>query len=583
LRKSLFWVSVKKDFQSRCGLAISGILINLCGSIPKRKMTMPDSPVSIDTAVAWKEILAPGFDAVANADLISGIMDVAKTSEHDAQVSFGTSGWRGEIGTEFTVRNVQVVARAIIKLYKEATPELWDSLGIHSFGELQEKGLLIGHDNRFLGHEFCAAVAHVFLQEGVKVYFGGQASTPEFSAAAEMLGCACAVNMTPSHNPANYAGIKFNPADGGPAGPEITSVITANANELMSSAVFEVVKEEPAWETVDILRIYQEFLQKQGTIDFPAIATLINNKDFYLVVDHVHGATRGRPQFLLGDAENVKYIRTEDNQLFGGVAPEPSSANLAQVRELVNASSASLKLGVIFDPDGDRIRFYDGEREVAMNAFGALAFHYMVAHKKLQGVVAKSVATSNFVNLIAQGLGIEVAETPVGFKNFRPWMKRDADPKALIAFEESDGISGYNNTLEKDAQFGLLLALEIMAVTGKNLGAYLDELYEEFGRLYPERSGFEVDKSLVGAPLVNKVNAIAEAVAPGAEIQVGNAAKTIREILTLDGVKIIFSDDSWMLIRPSGTEPKVRIYTECRQESEKEAMFEAAKALFFGE
>lgn len=544
---------------------------------------MPDSPASIDTASAWKEILAPGFDSVANADLISAVLEVAKSSEHDAQVSFGTSGWRGEIGTEFTVRNVQVVAQAIIKLYKEATPELWESLGINTFGELQQKGLLIGHDNRFLGYEFCAAVAQVFLQEGVKVYFGGQASTPEFSAAAEMLGCACAVNMTPSHNPANYAGIKFNPADGGPAGPEITSVITANANELMSSAVFEPVAENPAWETIDITRIYKEFLQKQGTIDFSAIAKLMNNKDFYLVVDHVHGATRGRPQFLLGDADNVKYIRTEDNQLFGGVAPEPSSANLTEVRDLVNASSAPLKLGVIFDPDGDRIRFYDGEREVAMNAFGALAFHYMVAYKKLHGVVAKSVATSNFVNLIAQGLGIEVAETPVGFKNFRPWMKRDADPKALIAFEESDGISGYNNTLEKDAQFGLLLALEILAVTGKSLGAYLDELYQEFGRLYPERSGFEVDKSLVGAPLVNKVNAIAEAVAPGAEIQVGNTAKTIREILTLDGVKIIFSDDSWMLIRPSGTEPKVRIYTECRQESEKEAMFEAAKALFFGE
>ena len=172
-------------------------------------------------------------------------------------------------------------------------------------------------------------------------------------------------------------------------------------------------------------------------------------------------------------------------------------------------------------------------------------------------------------------------ETPVGFKNFRPWLKRNANPKALIAFEESDGITGLNNTLEKDAGFGLLLALEIMAVTGKNLGEYLDLLYAEYGRLYPERSGFEVDKSLVGAPLLAKVHKIAESAKPGSQVSIGSKSKIVKELITVDGVKIIFTDDSWMLIRPSGTEPKVRIYAECRDSGEKEDMFEAAKKLFF--
>ena len=180
-------------------------------------------------------------------------------------------------------------------------------------------------------------------------------------------------------------------------------------------------------------------------------------------------------------------------------------------------------------------------------------------------------------------MGCSIKETSVGFKNFRPYLARDAKERALIAFEESDGISGLNNTLEKDAQFGLLLALEIIAVTGKNLGEYLDALYTEFGRLYPTRSGFEVDKSLVGAPLVAKVNAIAKLGEPGMKILVGDKEKEVKNLLTLDGVKIIFTDDSWMLIRPSGTEPKVRIYTECRDPEEKDAMFESAKALFFKE
>ena len=257
-------------------------------------------------------------------------------------------------------------------------------------------------------------------------------------------------------------------------------------------------------------------------------------------------------------------------------------ASLADAEARLAARGIQVKDGCIFDPDGDRVRFYDGTREIDMNRFGAIAFHYMVTWRKEVGVVAKSVATSNFVNVIASKLGIPVMETPVGFKNFRPWLSRKANPKALIAFEESDGISGLNNTLEKDAQFGLLLALEIMATTGKNLGEYLDDLYKEFGKFYPNRAGFEVDKSLVGAPLAAQVMAVADKAKVGSKVKIGEKEKSVREVLTLDGVKIIFEDDSWMLIRPSGTEPKVRIYTECREESEKDAMFEAAKALFFG-
>lgn len=529
----------------------------------------------------WKKIQSPEFNPATDKNLVEQVKQIALASVEPCKVSFGTSGFRGEIGTEFTLRTVEVIASAIVRMYREADAELFKALGIENFEELQKRGIVLGHDNRLLGDEFCKAVAMVFAKNGIKVFYGGEMATPEFSAAIEMLGAACSINMTPSHNPSNYAGIKFNPADGGPAGPEITGVITKLSNEMMKDFAREELSPVEFTE-IDSVKIYSEFLHKQGTIKFARIQKLFDEGRLTLVCDHVHGATRGRPNAILGNPQCLLCLRTEDDPLFGGIAPEPSSKNLEGVRRILDQSKSWYRLGCIFDPDGDRVRFYDGTREIDMNRFGAIAFHYMVTWRKEKGVVAKSVATSNFVNVIATKLGVPVMETPVGFKNFRPWLSRSADPKALIAFEESDGISGLNNTLEKDAQFGLLLALEIMATTGKNLGEYLDDLYKEFGKFFPTRSGFEVDKSLVGAPLAAQVMAVADKAKPGSKVKVGGTEKTVRELLTLDGVKIIFEDDSWMLIRPSGTEPKVRIYTECREESEKDAMFEAAKALFFG-
>jgi phosphomannomutase len=534
----------------------------------------------INISKLWKQIQSPDFNSARDAKLVEQVKQAAITSTNGAKVNFGTSGWRGEIGSEFTLRNIQVVAKAILQVYREADAADFEALGISSFEELQTKGLVVGHDNRLLGKEFCEVVADQFIKAGIKVYYGGEMPTPEFSTAIESLGAACSVNITPSHNPSHYNGIKFNPADGGPAGPEITDKITANSNEIMKNHVWETLG-GINWEIIDPVKIYKTFSEKQGTIKYGRILSLLSKESIDLVCDHVHGSTRGRPAALLNNPQCLTSLRTETDPLFGGVAPEPSSKNLAGIKQVLDASKSRFRLGAIFDPDGDRIRFYDGTREIDTNCFGAIAFHYMVTWRKEEGVLVKSVATSNFANIIATKLGIPIMETAVGFKNFRPWLKRSANPKALIAFEESDGITGLNNTLEKDAQFGFLLALEIMAVTGKNLGEYLDLLYTEYGRLYPERSGFEVERSMIGEPLMARVAEIAKSAQPGAQIDIGSKSKVVRELLTLDGVKIIFTDDSWMLIRPSGTEPKVRIYAECRNPEEKDDMFNTAKNLFF--
>jgi phosphomannomutase len=189
------------------------------------------------------------------------------------------------------------------------------------------------------------------------------------------------------------------------------------------------------------------------------------------------------------------------------------------------------------------------------------------------------VGTSNFVNAIAAKLGIPVRETQVGFKNFRPYLLQTAQERAIVAFEESDGISGYNHTLEKDALFGLLLAIEMMAKTVKNIGEYLTDLMKEFGAFYPDRAGIEVDKTLVGEPLLKRLSVIQGKFPKGAAVRVGSAERTVKDLITVDGTKVVFDDGSWLMIRPSGTEPKVRFYIEARTEEGKKAVFETAEKM----
>jgi phosphomannomutase len=214
-----------------------------------------------------------------------------------------------------------------------------------------------------------------------------------------------------------------------------------------------------------------------------------------------------------------------------------------------------------------------------MNYFGAMALHFLHVHKGISGVVAKSVGTSNLVNAIAEKLGIPVRETKVGFKNFRPYMIKTAPERAIVVFEESDGISGYNHTLEKDAIFGLLLAIEMMAVTGKNLGDYLNDIMDEFGHYYPDRSGITVEKSLVGEPLLRKLSVLRERYKEGTVLDIGGSKRTVKRVITVDGTKLVFDDGSWLMIRPSGTEPKVRFYIESRTEEGKKAVFETAERM----
>lgn len=529
-----------------------------------------------DAATCWKAILS---DVAQNRGLLRHIERFARENTAPAKIVFGTSGWRGEIGTDYTFNNVRIVTAAIIETLRSNDPAVVKALGVPDFDEIKKRGVIVGHDNRFLGREFAMEVIGLLQQAGLKTWYAGEAPTPEFSTGIEMLKASCSINLTPSHNPANYAGFKFNPADGGPAGSEITTKIEEISNRMMQDrTVLRGISPSTAG-TVDLQELYLRYIQEKKTLDLDRILTFIHNSDCAVCIDNVHGSTRGRIEKILGTSPKITYLRTSDDQLFGGIAPEPSETNMAGAEEVLKSKSAGLKLGVIMDPDGDRIRFSDGNVQIPMNYFGAMALHFLHVHRGFPGIVAKSVGTSNLVNAIAQRLDIAVRETKVGFKNFRPYMVDDAPERAIVVFEESDGISGYHHTLEKDALFGLLLALEMMAVTGKQLGDYLTDIMDEFGYYYPDRSGISVDKALVGEPLLRKLSILREQYKIGTEIAIGGSSRTVRDVITVDGTKLVFDDGSWLMIRPSGTEPKVRFYIEARTEEGKKAVFETAERM----
>jgi phosphomannomutase len=526
-----------------------------------------------NASACWKTILS---DVSKNRGLLPLIEKFARENNSPANIVFGTSGWRGEIGSDFTFNNVRIVTSAIIEMFKSCDDSIYVPMGVSGFEEIKRRGVIVGHDNRFLGPDFAGEVIGLLKKEGIRTWYAGEATTPEFSAGIEMLQAACSINLTPSHNPANYSGFKFNPSDGGPAGSEITTRIEEIANRMMDRPAL-LPSSSVHGERVDLAYLYIQFIRDRKTIDIDRISSFLAGSAAIVCIDNVHGATRGRVERVLGQSQKIRYLRTEDDFLFGGIPPEPSERNMAGVEKVLKQADAELKLGVIMDPDGDRVRFADGSMQIPMNYFGAMAFHFLHVHKKISGVVAKSVGTSNLVNAIAEKLGIAVRETRVGFKNFRPYLLRTSDERAIVAFEESDGISGYNHTLEKDAFFGLLLALEMMAVTGKNLGEYLGYIMSEFGHYYPDRSGISVDRSLVGDPLLKKLSTVAEKYSVGANVDIGGIRRTVKDVITVDGTKLLFDDGSWLMIRPSGTEPKVRFYIEARTVEGKKAIFQTAE------
>jgi phosphoglucomutase len=377
--------------------------------------------------------------------------------------------------------------------------------------------------------------------------------TPTISHAIRDQRAAGAINFTASHNPPEYQGIKFSTSDGAPALPEVTGQIEAGVESGAESADAD----GGSIEEFDPRSAYLADLKAK--VNFGAIAASGGRFGY----DCLYGTGRGYLDKILRDhGLEVETLHDWRDVTFGGRAPEPGEDHLGELREAV--TSKGYLLGIATDGDADRFGVIDADGTfIEPNKLIALLTDYLAESRGWKQGVARSVATSHLVDRVATDRGIELHETPVGFKYIGELINKD---EIILGGEESAGLSIRGHYPEKDGILACLLAAEAVAVRKKSLGQQLEDLYARVGRLESKRIGVRLTPE-VAAKL--KVKLAQE------PTEIGGRA--IERINRLDGVKFLFADGSWMLMRPSGTEPMVRIYAESEDERQLEELLEAGR------
>ena len=462
------------------------------------------------------------------------------------KIRFGTSGWRSIIADDFTFENVRCVTNAICSYLKRQD-------------EKTGRSLIIGHDTRFMGEKFAAVAADIASKKGFSVMLCTHpVPTPTISHAIRSLKAAGAINFTASHNPPEYQGIKFSTSDGAPALPEVTQKIEKaieERDEPQDESGGNIIDHDPRDAYLEDLR---------SKVDLEAIK---GSKARY-AYDPLWGTGRGYlDKILREDGIDVETIHDWRDVTFGGRSPEPGEDHVDELREAV--ASKGLTLGLATDGDSDRFGVIDSNGEfITPNQLIAVLTDYLADSRGWKRGVARSVATSHLVDRVAKERDIEVFETPVGFKYIGELINED---KIILGGEESAGLSIRGHYPEKDGIIACLLAAEAVAVRKKSLTEQLEGLYQRVGKLESGRIGVKLDDA-VAAKLKEKL----------AEEPDNIAGRKVQKINRLDGVKFLFADDAWMLMRPSGTEPMVRIYAESEHEEDLAGLLEAGKTYLLG-
>ncbi len=470
-------------------------------------------------------------------------------------IKFGTSGWRGVIADDYTVFNVKCVAQAIAE---------------YVIREKQEKeGLIVGYDSRFLGRQFAEYAARVVSANGVKVLVSKEAvPTPTIAFGIVSGKSAGAINITASHNPYDFNGIKYSPKWGGPALPETTRWIEDRANEVVSSGKFKEITEEEAkskglWADVDLRPDYLEELNRK--IDFGAIKkwgkTVGYDPLFATGSGYLDGA-------LAENGIDVIVIHDEVDPYFGGGGPDPSEDKLNELSLLVKNDN-KIGLGLATDGDADRFGILDFDGTfIEPNYIIALLLDYLIRVRKFEGGVARTVATTHLIDAVSRYHGVKCYETPVGFKYIGEYISTG---EVVGGGEESAGFSIKGHLPEKDGILACLLTLEMMAVENKSIKELLGELYERVGTFKTRRVNLRLTEALDSA-FPEKMKTDPESF----------AGIKVKDKITIDGTKYILNDGSWILFRKSGTEPVVRIYAEAADDKKLERIIESGREFILG-
>ena len=467
-------------------------------------------------------------------------------------ITFGTDGWRAVISDEFTFENVRHVAQAIAE----------QTLDRHTSD--QAPSMVVGYDTRFLSDRYAMAVAEVLAAHGIHVWLTqGDTPTPITSYAIVDKHADGGVMITASHNPPRYNGIKLKAAFGGSASPatckDVERRITANLASARAPLVMEAehALAEGLITRFNPLAAYETHLRT--LVDFEAI----RRAHLTVAVDAMYGTGRVYLRRLLEDAGcTVTELRGEMNPGFNGIHPEPIARHLQPLFD--EMATGRYRLGLATDGDADRIGAVDPNGcFIDPHRIMALAVEYLVHDRKQRGSVVKTVSTTQMLNRLALRYNLPIHETPVGFNHICDYMLHEP---VLLGGEESGGISVLGHIPEGDGVLMALLLTEMVAVRGKTLAEMVEELMaqQDVGHFAYARRDQPV-RPFKKSDLVSRLMG---------EIPASLAGMGIARMSDKDGVKYILADDSWLLIRPSGTEPVLRIYAESRSDAAVQALLD---------
>lgn len=482
-------------------------------------------------------------------------------------IHFGTDGWRGVISDTFTFHNLRRISQAIADA---VAAEEWLN-GVTSGPKPDPKRMVVGFDTRFLSDRYAAEAARVLAANGYKVYLTtADAPTPAVSYTVRHLGAIAGIMITASHNAPRYNGVKLKAAQGYSAAREQCRRVEVylSDNEARGRGPnlmdFEQARSEGLIERINPTPAYYDHLRQ--LIDFDKIA----DNPQHIVVDSMFGSGRGQIRGILqGTGCEVFEIRGEMNPGFGGIHPEPIGHYLGALAGAIAAGHG--QLGLATDGDADRLGAMDGRGQfVDPHRIMALALKYLFEKRGYRGKVVKTVSTTQMINRLAEKYGLDVIETPVGFNYIAEWMLKD---DVLIGGEESGGISFKGHIPEGDGILMGLLLTEMVAESGVPLDEMIADLLAEVGPAHYKRVDLRLARPIMKDQMVKQLAEDAPSSIGGVEVSTIN---------TMDGAKYLLADDSWLLIRPSGTEPVLRVYAEARDPEQVNRLLEFGQSVAEG-
>jgi phosphomannomutase len=447
------------------------------------------------------------------------------------EIKFGTDGWRAKIAEGFTFDNLRLVTQALVDHLLEK--------------ETAGKGIAVGFDNRFQSEAFAQTAAQICSGAGIPTFLTKEAvPSPVLSYTVKNMQLCAGIMITASHNPPLWNGFKIKEEFGGSASPETTKLVEAKIKETLHI--------KPSAHKIKNIDPNPAYFKKIGSL---VDLDLLRNRRLKMMVDSMHGSGAGYFKKL---GLPVIEIRDRRDPLFGGVNPEPIPLNLEEsislVKETALKYSSEITACIVLDGDADRLAAIDGSgRFINTHNVFTLLLRHLIVHRKLPGNIVKTFNLTNLIDKLCAKFGRSLRVTPIGFKHIADLMQKE---DILLGGEESGGMGVKGFIPERDGILAGLLLFELIVYEKKSLAEILDEMMNELGYFYYDRADIQTARA---KEIVKKLSQ-----QPPANF----AGKKVAKVEELDGLKLNFKDEGWILFRASGTEPLLRIYVEARTAEE---------------